>query len=281
MHLHSQPRKLIAMQPPRRIIPNFPHVARLQSPHRASRHRRRHLPPRQHISRPKRHLRPAFRILRHRNNRVRSVQPHPNQIHSRLRFHPTSIIPFISIFAREPKSHLFSSLIAKQKKNAVIPSEARNLLFDAAPRTSRRASVLSTFSCPLPSCLFIVTSLPHCFFTSPFSLLKSRCPPNHHPANHQHPQTHHTQYSRRHPTKIHPRHSRHRPKINKDSRRPRNQNPIHQTPLRRDFPLRPTPIHPRLDKLLRQPIPIALATRPIPPLHLLGSRRRRKRDRPH
>src|ERR1700743_1133706 len=77
------------MQPPRRIIPNFPDIPRPQSPRRTSRPRRPPLPPRQHVRRPKRHLRPAFRILRHRNNRVRSIQPHPNQLHSRLVLHPT------------------------------------------------------------------------------------------------------------------------------------------------------------------------------------------------
>src|ERR1700685_3484235 len=89
MHLHSQPRKLIPMQPPRRIVPHLPHIPSLQPPHRARRHRRRHLPPRQHVRRPKRDLRPPFRILRHRNNRVRSVPPHPNQIHSRPHLPPT------------------------------------------------------------------------------------------------------------------------------------------------------------------------------------------------
>src|SRR5580704_6861755 len=96
MHLHAKPRKLITMQPPLRIISNLPHIPRLQSPHRASRHRRRHLPSRQHVRRPKRHLRPPLRILRHRNNRVRSIQPHPNQIHSRLVLHPTSISKILS-----------------------------------------------------------------------------------------------------------------------------------------------------------------------------------------
>src|SRR5580704_7902908 len=214
------------MQPSRRIIPDFPHVARLQSPHRASRHRRRHLPPRQHIRRPKRHLRPAFRILRHRNNRVCRVQPHPNQLHSRSSFHPTSI-----------------------SKIAVIPSVARystpsrffcamNLLFLAFP-------------------LYFVTSLLPCFAS--FFLPESRRPPNHHPTNHQHRQTHHRQNPRRDPAEIHPRYSCHRRKVHKHSRRPSHQNPIHNPSPRRNFPRGGSPIHPCLNELFRQPVPIAFS----------------------
>src|SRR5579872_1521449 len=112
MRLHTQPRKFLAMQPPRRIIPNLPRIPRLQSPHRTRRHRRRHLSPRQHIRRPKRHLRSPFRILRHRNNRVRSVQPDPNQIHSRPHLHPThSSSLSVSSANSVVNSLLFSSLL--------------------------------------------------------------------------------------------------------------------------------------------------------------------------
>src|SRR5579863_4952776 len=127
MRLHSQSRKRIAVQPPRRVIPNFPHISRPQSPHRTRRHRRRHLPSRQHVRRPKRHLRPAFRILQHRNNRVRSVQPHPNQIHSCRPIHPTSIF-FSVLSANSVVNRLRSQtdtppLTSSQQKNIVIPSE--------------------------------------------------------------------------------------------------------------------------------------------------------------
>src|SRR5580704_15615139 len=139
MHLHAKPRELITMQPPRRIIPNLPHIPRLQSPHRASRHRRRHLSPRQHVRRPKRHLRPPFRILRHRNNRVRSIQPHPNQIHSRPLIHPThssfsasSANSVVNPLHSQTESQASPYPVTTNPKNAVIPSEARNLLFDAA-----------------------------------------------------------------------------------------------------------------------------------------------------
>src|ERR1700733_13184428 len=124
MHLYTQSRELVSMQSRCRIISNLPHIPRPQSPHRTRRHRRRHLPPRQNIRRPKRHLRPALWIFQHRNNRVRSVQPHPNQIYSRPSFHPTSIIPFISIVSHESKvrPRLTHS---PRNQETVIPSEAR------------------------------------------------------------------------------------------------------------------------------------------------------------
>src|SRR5580704_8379330 len=90
MRLHAKPRELLAMQLPRRIVANLPHIARSQSPLRASRHRRCHLPPRQNVRRPKRNLRPPGRILRHRNNRIRSIQSHSDQIHPTQLRHSTS-----------------------------------------------------------------------------------------------------------------------------------------------------------------------------------------------
>src|ERR1700733_10057668 len=152
MHLHSQSCELIAMQPPRRVIPNLPHIPRLQSPHRARRYRRRHLPARQHIRRPKRHLRPAFRILRHRNNRVRSIQPHPNQIHSRPHLHPAH------------SSQSSSSYSVSSSTSVVNPLVFRFLhsTLNRHPPTSAHLSVLCvsalSFS-PLPFCRYFITSL--------------------------------------------------------------------------------------------------------------------------
>src|SRR5580704_18071942 len=151
MHLHSQSCELIAMQPPRRIVANLPHIPRLQSPHRARRHRRRHLPTRQHVRRPKRHLRPAFRILRHRNNRVRSIQPHPNQIHSRPHLHPAH------------SSQSSSSYSVSSSTSVVNPLVFRFLhsTLNRHPPTSAHLSVLCVIFFPSP-----VLSLLHYFVAS-------------------------------------------------------------------------------------------------------------------
>src|SRR5579872_4335797 len=270
MRLHTQPRKFLAMQPPRRIIPNLPRIPRLQSPHCARRHGRRHLSPRQHIRRPKRHLRPAFRILRHRNNRVRSVQPNPNQIHSRPHLHPThSSSLSVSSANSVVNSLLFSSLLFSFLLFSFLCS-ALLCLNSNTSTFSLSFSYLFPFNFKLSTVNLLLFSL----------LPKPRRLSNHDAAHDKHRNTHHRQRPRRHPTKIHPRHSRHRRKINKHSRRRGHQNPIQNPSPCRDFPFGRSPIHPRLNKLLLQVIPLPFASRRILPLHLLRPRRRRKRNRP-
>src|SRR5271154_6770570 len=108
-----------------------------------------------------------------------------------------------------------------------MPPAPQRLRVLCAPTSA--PSVLSLFSDRFFSLsLFRLSSLPLCVITSllPLFSLKPRCPPNHYPAAHQHPQTHETQNHRRPPMQIHLWHSRHPSEKHKHAGRRHNKNRI-------------------------------------------------------